>query len=69
MPKNKIKTHKGTAKRIKVTGGKKKKYIERRTTQDHFNAKESGNKTRAKRNDQQVDKTSRKHIKRLLPYS
>lgn len=62
----KLKTHKATAKRIKITA--KKKFLRRKTKQDHFNAKDSGAKTRAKRRLKEIHISSRSHIKRLLPY-
>lgn len=65
MPK--IKTHKATAKRFKITGQKKLK--RRKSGQDHFNARESGNITRRKRRDIKADKTDIKTIKKLIPYS
>lgn len=63
----KIKTHKAANKRFKVTG--RKKYLERRSTQDHFNARDRGKDTRAKRLDKKVSKTYKSHIKRLIPYA
>jgi len=63
----KIKTHKAASKRFKVTGGKK--YLERRCTQDHFNARDRGKDTRAKRKNKKVSKTYKRHIKGLLPYA
>ena len=65
MPK--LKTHKATAKRIKITA--KKKYLQRQATQDHFNAREKGRKTMSKRRDKQVDSTNAKYFKRTLPYN
>jgi len=65
----KLKTHKATAKKIKVTGGKKKKFLARHAGQDHFNARESGKITRHKRGQTQIAKVNYKTIKRLLPYS
>lgn len=62
----KLKTHQATAKRIKIT--KRRKFLHRRTHQDHFNAKEPGKKTRAKRKLKHVHSTSRWQIKQLLPY-
>jgi ribosomal protein L35 len=47
-----MKTHKAIAKRFKVT--KTGKVLKRATGQDHFNARESGNTTRAKRRDIQL---------------
>lgn len=66
----KLKTHKATAKRIKVTKGKKKKkYLTKIAGQDHFNARESGKVTRNKRRKKSVSKADEKNIKRQLPYS
>ncbi len=42
-----LKTKKAFSKRIKVTGSGK--VLKRRPHQDHFNAKESGSRTRGKR--------------------
>ena len=64
MPK--IKTRKAAAKRFKITG--KKKYLERRCTQDHFNARDRGRDTRAKRLDKQINIFNKSSIRRLLPY-
>jgi large subunit ribosomal protein L35 len=65
MPK--IKTHKATAKRFKVTGTGKLKY--RKGGQDHFNSKETGKTTRQKRKDKDVYKGLVKTVKKLTPYS
>ncbi|MCF7795260.1 50S ribosomal protein L35 [Patescibacteria group bacterium] len=65
MPK--IKTHKATAKRFKVTGTGKIK--QRKGGQDHFNSKESGKTTRQKRRDKDVYKGLVKTVKKLTPYS
>lgn len=60
----KIKTHKATAKRFKVTGtGKLKR---RKAGQDHFNSRESGNTKRNKRRDISNDATVEKTIKQLI---
>ena len=72
MPK--IKTHKATAKRFRISrpkkgSQKKKKIIMRRAGQDHFNANESGKKTRNKRRDISTAKTNLKNIKKLMPYA
>lgn len=65
MPK--IKTHKATVKRFKVTGsGKLKK---RKAGQDHFNSREPGSVTRTKRRDVKADQTLVKTIKTLTPYN
>ena len=63
MPK--VKTHKGTAKRIKHT--KTGKLISRTMGQDHFNSRESGSTTTAKRRDKILSKTNHK-LKALIPY-
>ena len=60
----KIKTHKATAKRFKVTGAGKLK--RRKAGQDHYNARESGNTKRSKRRDINNDKTVEKTIKQLM---
>ncbi len=67
MPK--IKSHKGTAKRIRVSGGKQRKFVRRKATQSHFNAREDGSTVRLKRKDSEVSETSVKKLKVLLPYS
>lgn len=66
MPK--IKTHRATAKRFRVTGGRKKRFMRRRATQDHFNARQDGETIRLKRTDVQVDKSVTKRLRKLLPY-
>ncbi|HLC90021.1 MAG TPA: 50S ribosomal protein L35 [Patescibacteria group bacterium] len=63
----KLKTHQATAKKIKVTKGKK--YFMKTSGQDHFNARESGKTTRNKRRFAQVAKTDLKNVRRALPYS
>lgn len=65
----KLKTHKTTAKKVKVTKGKNKKYITKTAGQDHFNARETGKVSRNKRSNQTVAKADTKNIKRQLPYS
>ncbi len=61
---SKIKTHKATAKRFKVTGSGKLK--RRKAGQDHFNSRESGKIKRNKRRDINNDKTVEKTIKQLI---
>ncbi|MFH1233092.1 MAG: 50S ribosomal protein L35 [Patescibacteria group bacterium] len=65
MPK--IKTHKATAKRFRIT--KSNKILRRKSGQDHFNTGESGNVTRSKRRDIAINLTESKIIKRLMPYN
>ncbi|MBU1177645.1 50S ribosomal protein L35 [Patescibacteria group bacterium] len=67
MPK--IKTHKATAKRIRATGSKKNKQLKQRaSTQGHFNARDRGKDTRAKRKDKNINSTNQKSVRRALPY-
>jgi len=65
MPK--IKTHKATAKRFKVT--RNEKILKRKTGQDHFNSRESGKVKRNKRRDIGISNTERRVIKQLMPYN
>lgn len=69
MPK--IKTHKATAKRFikKRSKAKGLTIMKRSTGQDHFNSRETGNKTRQKRRDLVMGKTETKTIKQLTPYT
>jgi ribosomal protein L35 len=70
MPK--LKTRKAIAKRFKLSKPKKckkKKIIMRRSGQDHFNAKESGNVTRKKRRNVQISWKQHEAIRKALPYS
>ena len=61
----KIKTHKASSKRFKIT--KKGKVIKRTAGQDHFNSKESGKTTTKKRRDKKVNnKKNCKTIKTLI---
>jgi len=61
-----MKTRKAVLKRIKVTG--RKKLLKRPLCQGHFNAKESGNKTRRKRKETRASKADEKIIRKALPY-
>ena len=63
MPK--VKTHQGTAKRIKLS--KRGKLLARSVGQGHFNSRESGKVTTNKRRDQVLSKTNNK-LKSLIPY-
>ena len=65
MPK--IKTHKATVKRFKIT--KQGKVKQRKAGQDHFNARERGNTKRNKRRDISTDKSLHKTIAKLMPYN
>ena len=60
----KLKTRKALLKRIKITG--RKKILKRALHQSHFNAKESGNKTRSKRKTNQASSVDTRKIKEIL---
>lgn len=62
MPK--MKTNKALTKKYSVS--KTGKVTRRSTGQNHFNAKESGNKTRSKRSDKRLFKTDEKNILKAL---
>lgn len=51
-----MKTHKGASKRFKKTGSGKIVY--RKSGQDHFNARETGNTTKNKRRDISLQKAN-----------
>ena len=61
----KAKTKKAFAKRIKVT--KNGKMLIRKGGQDHFNSRESGKTTKAKRRDMGLSESFRHSVKSLLP--
>ncbi len=63
----KQKTKKSVAKKVKVTGGKK--LLHRSPGQNHYNSRDNGSATRAKRLDQSFTKTDTKNIMRALPYA
>lgn len=65
----KLKTHKTTAKKVRVTKGKKKKYITKTAGQNHFNARETGKVGRNKRSHKAVAKADERNVRRQLPYS
>lgn len=67
MPK--LKTHKATAKKVKISRGKKRTIMTKKAGQNHFNAREAGRVTRAKRRNQGVAKVDEKNIRQQLPYS
>jgi ribosomal protein L35 len=60
-----MKTNKSYSKRLKVT--KKGKILARKTGQNHFNAKESGNTRRNKKKLVSLNNLSNKVISRFLP--
>lgn len=65
----KLKTHKTTAKKVRVTKGKKKKLITKTAGQDHFNARETGKVGRNKKSNKAVAKSDERNVRRQLPYS
>ncbi|MAF25784.1 hypothetical protein CL634_09465 [bacterium] len=70
----KLKTHKATAKKIKLSrpkkkNGRKAKLLTKTSGQDHFNAREPGKVGRAKRRGKQAAAADQKNIKRQLPYA
>jgi len=64
MPK--LKTHKGTKARVKITGRGKVKAM--RSGKRHLNAKKSGNRIRKGRTDLIIATAEADRIKKLLPY-
>ena len=60
----KTKTHKATAKRLKVT--KTGKVLKRYAGQDHFNSRDSGKITRKKRRDASLSESFTKTVKILI---
>ena len=64
MPK--LKTHKGTKARVKVTG--RGKVTAMRSGKRHLNAKKSGGRIRRGRRDLVIAEADAKRIKALLPY-
>ena len=58
-----MKTHKTISKRFKVTAGGK--VLKQKAGKDHFNSRESGNVTRAKRRDVSMSESYVRTIKRL----
>ncbi|OGH84425.1 MAG: hypothetical protein A2261_00795 [Candidatus Magasanikbacteria bacterium RIFOXYA2_FULL_44_8] len=65
MPKQK--THKGIAKRFKIT--KTGKVLKRMAGQGHFNARETGKVRRSKRMDQSLSVAMVKHVTQRLPHN
>lgn len=62
MPK--IKTRKVLVKKVRVS--KKKKVFRRSSGQNHFNSRDTGSETRAKRQDQRLSKTDEKNVLKAL---
>lgn len=64
MPK--LKTIKSISKRVKVSGGKKRKLQLRTPGQDHFNARQTGKTKRNKRSDFEISNVYRRTINNAL---
>lgn len=62
----KLKTMKAVAKRFKVTG--RRKLLARTAGQDHFNSREPGKVTRAKRRDRREHSANLPQIRQTVPY-
>lgn len=62
----KLKTQKSVSKRFRIT--KSGKLFRKTAGQGHFNSRESGNVTRAKRSDAPAHQSDLKSIKQYLPY-
>ena len=63
----KVKTHKATVKRFRVTSSGK--IMKRTAGQDHFNSREPGKVTRAKRRDVSIAKVNVPALRKLIPGS
>ncbi|OIP78837.1 MAG: 50S ribosomal protein L35 [Candidatus Portnoybacteria bacterium CG_4_8_14_3_um_filter_44_10] len=63
----KTKSRKSILKRFKITS--KKKLLRRPISQDHFNAKSSGQKTLQKHRSKKVSAIDTKIIKKQIPYN
>lgn len=62
----KLKTNKGVRDRFKVT--KDGRFLYKPAGQDHFRAKKSGKRIRAKRHFVELSKSNVKKLRRMLPY-
>lgn len=58
-----------TAKKVRISNGKKKKLMTKTAGQNHFNARETGKVGRNKRSDKAVAKADERNVRRQLPYS
>ena len=66
MSRLKLKTHRGAAKRFKVTGSGK--IVRRKAGGNHILTKKSSRRKRALKKDAMVHETDKKNIKQLIPY-
>jgi ribosomal protein L35 len=71
MPKQKMKTHKGTAKRFQIKKSKKRgiTVLKRTDGQNHFNSRETGNTRRNKRRDNTASTPLKRTVINALPYA
>ncbi|MFA4936932.1 MAG: 50S ribosomal protein L35 [Patescibacteria group bacterium] len=65
MPKKK--THKASSKRFKISA--RGKFLKRTAGQDHFNARESGKTSMAKRRDSTIADVNVRALRKLIPGS
>ncbi len=65
MPK--MKTRKSISKKVKVTGTGK--LLRRSTGHNHYNSRDTGAATRAKRKDHGIFRTEEKNIQKAMPYA
>jgi ribosomal protein L35 len=66
----KQRTHQATAKRLKVLKprkGRKTRLVHITAGRDHFNARESGRTTRAKRRGRELSQSYHKSVRTLIP--
>ena len=66
MSRAKLKTHRGAAKRFKVTGTGK--IMRRKAGGNHILTKKNSRRKRALKKDALVAETEKKNIKQLIPY-
>jgi len=66
MGKTKLKTHRGAAKRFKVTGSGK--IVRRKASGNHLLTKKTSRRKRVLKQDALVHKADEKRVKRMMPY-
>lgn len=66
MSRPKLKTHRGAAKRFKITGSGK--IVRRKAGGNHILTKKNSRRKRALKKDALVHETDKKNIKQLIPY-
>ncbi len=67
MSRTKLKTHRGAAKRFKVTGTGK--VVRRKAGGNHILTKKSSERKRVLKQDALVSKADERNVKRLIPYA